>query len=158
MALVVATGLNGVARAQAPWPAGPPPTWPPDLVQAPTLAPATDQQACVAIYAALRSNVERAGLAARRGADKGLPGEEMCKLVTAYSVAEISWMTYAERNMKPDSSKLLSTKRTTRRSAAGSSQESGSPAGSEAVAPAGESTARSTWHHPALTTSVVYQW
>jgi hypothetical protein len=23
----------------------------------------------------------------------------MCKLVTAYSVAEMSWMTYAERNM-----------------------------------------------------------
>lgn len=100
LALVLATGMDGVVRAQAPWPAEPPPpTWPPDLVQAPKLAPAADQQACVAGFAALRSKVERAGLAAKDGAEKRLPRKELCKLVTAYSVAEISRMTYAEMNM-----------------------------------------------------------
>jgi hypothetical protein len=67
LGLVLAAGLVGVARAQAPSP-GP---------------PADVREACVADYAALRSRVERMGMAAKAGGEQRLSRAEMCKLVTA---------------------------------------------------------------------------
>jgi hypothetical protein len=61
----------------------------------------------VARFAALRSEVEKTGMAAKAGADNRVSRQEMCKLVAAYSAAETKWVRYVEKNMSrcaiPDS-------------------------------------------------------
>jgi hypothetical protein len=56
------------------------------------------QQECVIPFTALRAEVEKKGMAAKAGGEKQAPREEMCKLVTAYSAAEIKWVKFAEAN------------------------------------------------------------
>jgi hypothetical protein len=83
LALVLAAGLIGVARAQAP---------------SPGLSPDV-REPCVAEYAALRSKVEKTGMAVKAGAESRAQSEELCKLVTAYALAEIKWVKFAQTNM-----------------------------------------------------------
>src|SRR5262249_56901334 len=48
---------------------------------------------------AWRAEVEKRGMAAKAGGEKKVSGEEMCKLVTTYSAAEMKWVKFAEGNM-----------------------------------------------------------
>jgi len=57
------------------------------------------QQECMTQFTSLRTEVEKRGMAAKTGGEKRVSREEMCKLVTAYSAAEIKWVKYAEGNM-----------------------------------------------------------
>ena len=61
--------------------------------------PTAAQQECMTKFTELRSEVEKRGMAAKAGGEKKVTREEMCKLVTAYSAAEIKWVKYAEGNM-----------------------------------------------------------
>jgi hypothetical protein len=61
--------------------------------------PPAVQQECMTHFTSLRSAVEKRGMAARTASEKRASREEMCKLVTAYSAAEIKWVKYAEGNM-----------------------------------------------------------
>jgi hypothetical protein len=100
---------------QAPWPANAPPGPP---MAAPPMgggfggggggfggggglgggpSPAA-QQECVGPFTALRAEVEKKGMAAKAGGEKQVAREEMCKLVTEYSVAETKWIKFAEAN------------------------------------------------------------
>jgi len=102
LALLLAAGVIGVARGQTSWPGEPPvePAWPSEAPRAPALLmPNAVQQECVARFTALRSQVEKMGMAAKAGSEKRLPREEMCKLVTAYSAAEMKWVEYADMSM-----------------------------------------------------------
>jgi hypothetical protein len=92
---------------QAPWPASAPPGQP---TAAPPMGggfggggfggpPPAAQQECVGPFTALRSEVEKRGMAAKAGGEKQASREEMCKLVTAYSAAELKWIKFAEANM-----------------------------------------------------------
>ena len=76
---------------QAPWPASAPPgsRWPRRRWAAASAAAASAavrqpaaQQECVGQFTALRSEVEKRGMAAKAGGEKQVPREEMCKLVT----------------------------------------------------------------------------
>jgi hypothetical protein len=62
-------------------------------------APTAVQQECMTQFTSLRSDVEKRGMAARTASEKQVAREEMCKLVTAYSAAEIKWVKFAEGNM-----------------------------------------------------------
>src|SRR5262249_52780179 len=92
---------------QAPWPNAAPQAQP---MAAPPMAappmggggfggPTAEQQECMTKFTVLRSEVEKRGMAAKAGSEKQVSREEMCKLVTAYSAAEIKWVKYAEGNM-----------------------------------------------------------
>jgi hypothetical protein len=102
---------------QAPWPASAPPGQP---MAAPPMGggfgggfgggggmggggmggpPPAAQQECVGSFTALRAEVEKRGMAAKAGGEKKATREEMCKLVTEYSVAEAKWIKFAETNM-----------------------------------------------------------
>lgn len=61
--------------------------------------PTAVQQECMTQFTSLRSEVEKRGMAARTASEKRVSREEMCKLVTAYSGAEIKWVKFAEGNM-----------------------------------------------------------
>jgi hypothetical protein len=62
-------------------------------------APNGVQQECMTQFTSLRSEVEKRGMAAKAGGEKQVSREEMCKLVTAYSSAEVKWVKFAEGNM-----------------------------------------------------------
>jgi hypothetical protein len=93
---------------QAPWPANAPQGQP---MAAPPMAgppmggggfgggPNAMQQECMTKFTELRSDVEKKGMAAKAGGDKQVSREEMCKLVTTYSAAEVKWVKFAETNM-----------------------------------------------------------
>jgi hypothetical protein len=102
LGLVLAAGPVGAAHAQAPWPgeSQAEAIRPSDAPQVPLPTPLNVvQQQCIAEFAALRSKVEKTGMAAKAGAEKRVSRKELCKLVTAYSAAETNWLTYAETNM-----------------------------------------------------------
>jgi hypothetical protein len=110
MALALAAGSISTVRAQAPWPGEPPQPaeapwpgrlpWPGKPLWQPTSpAPPNSPRKCVAELTALRSQVEKLGMGIKASAKKGLPRDEICKLVTAYLVADIRWLTYADSNM-----------------------------------------------------------
>jgi hypothetical protein len=61
--------------------------------------PPAAMQECATQFQALRSDVEKKGMAAKAASEKQVAREEMCKLVTAYSAAEVKWVKYAEGNM-----------------------------------------------------------
>jgi len=79
LALLMIAGSVAPVRAQAP--------------------SASASPECVAEFAALRSAVEKKGMAAKAGADSRVSRQELCKLVTAYSAAETKWVKYVETNM-----------------------------------------------------------
>jgi hypothetical protein len=54
------------------------------------------QQECMTQFTSLRSDVEKRGMAAKAAGEKKATREEMCKLVTAYSAAELKWIKFAE--------------------------------------------------------------
>jgi hypothetical protein len=88
---------------QAPWPASAPQGQP---MAAPPMGgpmmggpPSAVQQECMTQFTTLRSEVEKKGMAAKAGGEKQASREEMCKLVTAYSAAEIKWVKFSESNM-----------------------------------------------------------
>jgi len=98
-------------QQQAPWPANAP-AGPP--MAAPPMGggfgggggggfgggpPPGGQQDCVAPFTALRTEVEKRGMAAKTASEKRASREEMCKLVTAYGDAEVKWIKYTESNM-----------------------------------------------------------
>jgi hypothetical protein len=56
------------------------------------------QQECIVPFTALRAEVEKRGMAAKAGGEKRVAREEMCKLVTLYSAAEVKWVKFAETN------------------------------------------------------------
>jgi hypothetical protein len=88
---------------QAPWPASAPQGQP---MAAPPMGgpmaggpPSGVQQECMTQFTTLRSEVEKRGMAAKAAGEKQASREEMCKLVTAYSTAEIKWVKFSETNM-----------------------------------------------------------
>jgi hypothetical protein len=106
------------APAQAAWPGGaaaaPPPqqAWPSNAPQAPAGfgAPTgppmggppgmnATQQECMREFTGYREEVEKRGIAAKAANEKHVPREEMCKLVTVYSGAEVKWIKFTETNM-----------------------------------------------------------
>lgn len=89
---------------QAPWPASAPPGPP---MAAPPMGggfgggglggpPPAAQKECIEPFTALRAEVEKRGMAAKAGSEKKVSREEMCKLVTLYSAAEVKWIKFAE--------------------------------------------------------------
>jgi hypothetical protein len=44
--------------------------------------------------------VQKRGLAAKAAGQRKASREEMCKNITAYSAAELKWVTYSEDNVK----------------------------------------------------------
>src|SRR5262249_35278322 len=81
------------------------PAWPHSALPGPLLGggfgagPFAEQQECMRRFAALRSEVEKKGMAARVGSEKRVARGEMCKLVTAYSAAEAERMAYVDTTM-----------------------------------------------------------
>jgi len=55
--------------------------------------------ACVEEFAKLRDEVQKRGLAAKTASQRKASREEMCKHITAYSVAELKWVKYTEANV-----------------------------------------------------------
>lgn len=108
------------AGAPAPWPgdralpASPMPAspMPASPMSAPTMTPmAVPPQAspfgsaggtppCIAEFAKLRDDVQKRGLAAKAAGQRKVSREEMCKHITAYSVAELKWVKYTETNVQ----------------------------------------------------------
>ncbi len=96
---------------QAPWPGSAPPAQPmmapPGGMGAPGGAPmmqgpgpTPEQLACIRSFTQYREEVEKRGLAAKAANDSHKASrEEMCKLVTAYSAAEVKWIKYTAENM-----------------------------------------------------------
>jgi hypothetical protein len=96
---------------QAPWPAsapaappmaapaGPMMGGPPPMMGGPPPAPTAAQQACLEQFTGYRTEVEKRAMAAKAGSEKKVPREEMCKLVSAYSNAEASWVKFSVDNM-----------------------------------------------------------
>jgi hypothetical protein len=60
--------------------------------------PPQAQKECVIPFTALRAEVEKRGMAAKAASEKQASREEMCKLVTEYSAAEVKWIKFAETN------------------------------------------------------------
>ena len=94
-------------QPQAPWPSSAPQAQP---MAAPPMGggfggppmggpPSAVQQECMTQFTTLRSDVEKKGMAAKAGSEKQASREEMCKLVTAYSTAEIKWVKFSATNM-----------------------------------------------------------
>jgi hypothetical protein len=98
---------------QAPWPNGAPQAQP---MAAPPMGggggfggppmggglgggPTGVQQECMTQFTALRSEVEKRGMAAKTAGEKHATREEMCQMVTAYGAAETKWIKFAEGNM-----------------------------------------------------------
>jgi len=54
---------------------------------------------CQTQFTALRSEVEKRGIAAKTASEKHASREEMCKLVTEYGAAETKWIKYTESHM-----------------------------------------------------------
>src|SRR5215831_19139960 len=58
--------------------------------------PTAVQQECMTQFTALRSEVEKRGIAAKTASEKKASREEMCQLVKAYGAAESKWIKFAE--------------------------------------------------------------
>ncbi len=104
--------------AQAPWPGGAQPApaqsaWPASASPAQPMMPSPggppmmgggptpEQAACMNGFTKLRAETEKRGLAAKAASEakKKPTREEFCKLVTAYSDAEIKWIKFTADNM-----------------------------------------------------------
>lgn len=93
--------------ASAPWPgAGAPPSAPP--MMGGVVPPRPSQGSpfdgggmppCMAEFSKLRDDVQKKGLAAKAAGQRKVSREEMCKHITAYSVAELKWVKYSEANI-----------------------------------------------------------
>jgi hypothetical protein len=103
LALLVAAGSVGAARAQAPepgksaTPGAEPWALPAELLSGQPNTPSPYE--CVFTFKELRAQVEKEGMAARAGAEKQLARAALCKLVTTYSATEMKWVQFAEMNM-----------------------------------------------------------
>jgi hypothetical protein len=94
------------AAPQQAWPSNAPPApggfggpvGPPMGMGGPPQMNAT-QQECMREFTADREAVEKHGQAAKAGQEKHVTREEMCKLVTVYSNAEVKWIKFSETNM-----------------------------------------------------------
>ncbi len=80
---------------------GPPPGGfgggpPPGMGGPPGAGPTAAQQACFAEFTKLREDVEKKGKAARAGGEHKISREEMCKLITAFTTAEMKWIKFSE--------------------------------------------------------------
>ncbi len=116
---LVLTASTIAANAQSAWPSIQAPehsAWPTTQPQQPSAWPSSApagprmgggfgggsspaaQQECIVPFTALRAEVEKRGMAAKAGGEKRDAREEMCKLVTLYSEAEIKWVKFAETN------------------------------------------------------------
>jgi hypothetical protein len=89
---------------QAPWPGNAPAAAPMSapagpMMGGPPAAPTATQQACLQEFTGYRSEVEKRALAAKAGSEKKVAREEMCKLVSAYSSAEATWIKFSIDNM-----------------------------------------------------------
>ena len=51
---------------------------------------------CVVEFSKMREDVQKKGAAAKQASERKVPREELCKLVSAYSVAEQKWLKFAE--------------------------------------------------------------
>ena len=91
--------------AQAPWPAAQPagpmmpgPGGPPMMGGGG--GPTPDQLACMKGFTQYREETEKRGLAAKAAGDAHkVTREEMCKLVNAYSAAEVKWIKFTADNL-----------------------------------------------------------
>ena len=54
---------------------------------------------CMVEFTKLREDVQKKGLAAKAAGQRKVSREEMCKHITAYSVAELKWVKYSETNV-----------------------------------------------------------
>jgi hypothetical protein len=54
---------------------------------------------CMTEFTKLREDVQKKGLAAKAAGQRKVSREEMCKHITAYSVAELKWVKYSETNV-----------------------------------------------------------
>jgi len=86
------TGL-GPMGPMAPGPSGPP-SGPGGTSGWPTGNPPP----CIAEFLKLRSEVEKAGIAAKTARAHNAPREEMCKLITTFVAAEAKMVSYASAN------------------------------------------------------------
>jgi hypothetical protein len=90
-------GAGAPAGAAMPAPAMSPMGAPP---QASPLGGGGGMPPCMAEFAKLREDVQKKGLAAKAAGQRKVSREEMCKHITAYSVAELKWVKYTETNVK----------------------------------------------------------
>ena len=54
---------------------------------------------CMTEFTKMREDVQKKGLAAKAAGQRKVSREEMCKHITAYSVAELKWVKYSETNV-----------------------------------------------------------
>jgi hypothetical protein len=96
--------------AQAPWPAAAQPEQPgPQMMPAGPAGPPMQgmqgpppnefQQKCLQQFTVYREEVEKRGMAAKAAGEKHVTREEMCKMVTVYSDAEVKWIKFSVDNM-----------------------------------------------------------
>jgi hypothetical protein len=76
----------------SPMGAGPPP-------QASPFSGGGEVPPCMAEFGKLRDEVQKRGLAAKAAGARKVSREEMCKHITAYSVAELKWVKFTESNV-----------------------------------------------------------
>lgn len=58
-----------------------------------------NQPPCVAEFTKLREDVQKKGVAAKQASEKHASREELCKLITAYGAAEVTWIKFAEKGV-----------------------------------------------------------
>src|SRR5215468_3650699 len=80
------------APTMSPMGAGPPP-------QASPFDGGGAMPPCFAEFAKLREEVQKKALAAKAAGQRKVAREEMCKHISAYSVAESKWVKYTEANV-----------------------------------------------------------
>jgi hypothetical protein len=66
---------------------------------APPGAGGGNQPPCVAEFSKLREDVQKKGSAAKQASEKHVSREELCKLITAYGAAEVTWIKFAEHGV-----------------------------------------------------------
>src|SRR5262249_53400154 len=84
--VLVLAGSGGTVNAQTPAPG------------TSQIAPSEASQKCVGQFKALRAEVEKRGIAARRASEKHASRGEVCKLLPACGGAERKWIKYRETN------------------------------------------------------------
>jgi hypothetical protein len=103
--LILGVSVLGVCQAGAqtlPWPAdGAEQAAPIPFMMAPALSPPqTPPHAslppCMAEFAKLREEVQKLGETAKAAGQQKVSREEMCTNITAYAVAELKWVKFAE--------------------------------------------------------------
>jgi hypothetical protein len=66
---------------------------------APPGAGGGNQPPCVTEFSKYREDVQKKGAAAKQASEKHVSREELCKLITAYGAAEVTWIKFAEHGV-----------------------------------------------------------